>query len=123
MPHINPFPERLPDEKAVELAAKRTAKEKEKAGLFAEYVEEITPEMIQKGVKDHHDKFDAMQVVLEERASLFRIAAERYLTAEEVAVEEKRLEALPDCPAYRADHWRQVLKKLGREPKPNGELQ
>lgn len=35
MPGINPFPERLPDDRAKAIAEKRTAAEKEKAGMFS----------------------------------------------------------------------------------------
>ena len=123
MPHFNPFPKRLPDDKAKALAEKRTAAEKERAGMFADYVEPITPEMIQAATKLHHDKFDAMNVMLEERARVFRAEAELHLCPEELVASLELLAALPDCPAYRADHWRQVLKRLGREPSPSGEVQ
>lgn len=116
MPAINPFPARLPDDKAEAIAARRTAELKEQKGLFADLVEPVTPEMVQAGVKAHLDRFNAAQVLLEERAARFRAEAEKHRSEEEVAAKVEKLRALPDCPAYRCDHWRRVLKRPGFPP-------
>lgn len=117
---LNPFPEQIAPDKAEKIAARRTEQQKADAGLFAELIPPVTPEMVQDGAKAHHDKFQRALDELEIKAAWLKSNVAELVTPEALKEMEKRMAVLPDCPAYACDHWRRMLaENLEPFPLPN----
>lgn len=112
MPAVNPFPEKLPDDKAEAIARRRTALQRAAAGLFADHVPPVTPEMVQAAAKEHHDRFQATADELEARGKRLREVVAGMVTPEALSELDERRAVLPQSSEYSADFWRRVLVEL-----------
>lgn len=102
-------------ERAGRIAAKRTQKMRDKFPLFADQVEPVTAEQVKAAADGHAAAFAACERELQERGDAFREQVRLVVTAERLAVLDRKRDGLPKTAEYHADFWRRQLKVASME--------
>lgn len=91
---------------------KRTAKLKEQAGLFAEYVEPVTAEQVITAAERHRDRFRRCLEEQQAKGDAARSRIAELVGPEELAALDARRAVLPSGPEYHADLFCRELQRL-----------
>ena len=96
-------------DKAARIADNRNRRLREKFPLFANQLEEITPDQVQAAFDRHAEAFERCSRELQARGDAFRDQVAQVVTAEELAQLDRRRAILPKTSEYHADFWRHQL--------------